>query len=186
VTAVDDAARRWSARGFQVQHYWQIHARCDFDLYRGDVQAARARLESRWPDLSTLLNIQFVRVEALHLRGRCRLACKDGDLSRVLADARAIEAQSTAWGDALAQLLRAGVAARRDDRRAAIAHLAEATAGFDPAGMGLYAAAARSRRADLSEGPGSDALRTRADEFLAAQNIRDPRRLLATLAPGFD
>jgi hypothetical protein len=183
--AVDDAAKRWSTRGVQVQHYWQLHARCNFDLYAGDPRAALARLEARWPDLRTLLRIQFVRVEALHLRGRCRLACRDGDLTRVLADARAIEAQRTPWGDALAQLLRAAIAARNDDRRAAVAHLAEAAAGFDPANMALYAAAARRRRGELTDGPAGALLRARADEWLAAQNVRDPPRLLATLTPGF-
>ena len=183
--AVDDAAKRWSTRGVQVQHYWQLHARCNFDLYTGDPRAALARIESRWPDLRTLLRIQFVRVEALHLRGRCRLACRDGDLTRVLADARAIEAQRTPWGDALAQLLRAGIAARNADVRAAVAHLAEAAAGFDPASMALYAAAARRRRGELTDGPAGDLLRARADEWLATQDVRNPPRLLATLTPGF-
>ena len=184
---VDEAARRWSTRGVQVQHYWQLHARCDLDLHRGDPWAALERLRHRWPDLGNLLRIQHVRIEALHLRGRCTLAAADADPHRerrVLADARAIEAERTPWGDVLAQLLRAGVAARRGDVAAAHAHLAEAIAASEPADMALHAAAARRRRGELP-GPDAAAWRERADTWLLGQGVTDTPRLLATLIPGF-
>jgi len=184
---IDEAARLWSTRGMQVQHYWQLLARCNLDLYRGDPQAARERLRSRWPDLGNLLRIQYVRIEALHLRGRCALAAT-GDPSwraRVLADARAITAERTPWGDALAQLLLAGAAARLGDRPAARIHLAEAVAGCEPAGMALYAAAARRRRGELGPEPEAAIWRDRADTWLSGQGVADIPRLLATLVPGF-
>ena len=171
----------------QVQHYWQLHARCDLDLHRGDPWAALERLRHRWPDLGNLLRIQHVRIEALHLRGRCTLAAADADPHRerrVLADARAIEAERTPWGDVLAQLLRAGVAARRGDVAAAHAHLAEAIAASEPADMALHAAAARRRRGELP-GPDAAAWRERADTWLLGQGVTDTPRLLATLIPGF-
>lgn len=183
---IDEAARLWSTRGMQVQHYWQLHARCDLDLYRGDPEAARARLRLRWPDLGNLLRIQHVRIEALHLRGRCALAAGDPQWrAQVLADARAIAAERTPWGDALAQLLRAGAAARSGDPGAARQHLAEAIAGCEPAGMALYAAAARRRRGELGSEPEAAAWRDRADTWLIGQGVADIPRLLATLAPGF-
>jgi serine/threonine protein kinase len=185
---IDEAARLWSTRGMQVQHYWQLHARCDLDLYRGDPQAARDRLHLRWPDLGNLLRIQHVRIEALHLRGRCVLAAAASDPSwrrRVLADARAIAAERTTWGDGLAQLLRAGVAARTGDLAAARMHLAEAVAGCEPAGMALYTAAARRRRGELGPEPGGADWRGRADTWLSGQGVADIPRLLATLVPGF-
>ena len=181
---IDDAARRYSTRGMQVQHYWQLHARCNLDLYRGDPAAALARLEHRWRELGTLLRIQFIRVEALHLRGRCLLAAAGPD-TRVLADARAIEGERTLWGDALAQLLRAGVAARVGDLRAAHNHLAEATAGCEPAAMALHAAVARRRRGELGDPTTARRWLTAADTWLEGQGVRNIPRLLATLAPGF-
>ncbi|MBA3549262.1 MAG: protein kinase, partial [Nannocystis sp.] len=78
---IDEAARLWSTRGMQVQHYWQLHARCNLDLYRGDPWAARERLRHRWPELGNLLRIQQLRIEALHLRGRCTLAAAASDPS---------------------------------------------------------------------------------------------------------
>ncbi len=185
---IDEAARLWSTQGMQVQHYWQLHARCDLDLYRGDPRAAHQRLQQRWSDLGNLLRIQHVRIEALHLRGRCALAAAASEPSwrrRVLADARAIAAERTPWGDALAQLLRAGVAARVGDVAAARVHLAEAVAGCEPAGMALYAAAARRRRGELGPEPEGARWRGRADTWLSGQGVADIPRLLATLVPGF-
>ncbi len=180
--SIDEAERRWSARG--VPRYWQFHSRCQLDLYRGDPAAARARLEREWSALGTLLRVQFVRIEALHLRGRCLLATGGPDRP-ILADARTIEAQQAPWGDPLAKLLRAGVAARAGDTRAAIHHLADAAAGCDAAGLCLFAAAARRRRGELE--PGSDGARRRAsaDAWLSAQDVADIPRLLAMLTPGF-
>ncbi|MBL9100045.1 MAG: protein kinase [Myxococcales bacterium] len=184
---IDEVARRWSTRGMQVQHYWQIHARCNLDIWRGDPRAALARLECRWPDLATLRSIQFVRIDTHHLRARCRLAAGDVKyLEPVLADARAIEAERAPWGVPLAQLLRAAVALRRDDRRAAVARLAEAAAAADPANMSLHAALARLRRADLSQGTAALMLREGATTWLESQGVRDIPRLLATLTPGLD
>jgi len=181
---IDEAERRWSTRGVQVQHYWQIHARCDLDLYRGDAAAALARIDRRWPDLGTLLRIQLVRIEALHLRARCLLAA-GAPAARVLADARAIESEKAPWGDALAQLVRAGLAARSGDRSGARVHLAEAAAGCDPAGMALHAAAARRRRGELTSGADGQRWREPADTWLKGQGVADIPRLLAVLAPGF-
>jgi len=180
--SVDEAERRWSARG--VQLYWQLHTRCNIDLYRGDPARALARLERAWGSLGTLLRIQLVRVEALHLRGRCLLASL-GPERRVLADARAIEAEQTPWGDALAALLRAGTAARAGEIERAIHHLAAAAAGCEAAGMGLLAVAARRRRGELQPGPDGQRWRSNADAWLESQEVADTPRLLATLVPGF-
>jgi tetratricopeptide (TPR) repeat protein len=185
--AVDEAARRWSTRGVQVQHYWQMHARCEFELYRGEPLAALALLERRWGGLAALRRIQFVRVESLYLRGRVLLACDRPELlPRVAADARAIARDGAPWGDALARLLRAGVAARLGDRALACVHLADAAAGFESAGMIVHTAAARLRRGELTAGPTGAALRERAATCLQGQGVRDLSRFVATLAPGFE
>lgn len=183
--SIADADRRWPARG--VQRYWQLQARCNLDLYRGQPDAALARLEREWSDLGTLLRVQLVRVEAHHLRARCLLATA-GPTHRIAADARAIAAEQTPWGDPLAALVRAGLAVRAGEPARAIHHLAAAAAAFDAAHMGLYAAAARRRRGELLTASGSSEgsrWQTSADAWLRAQDVADIPRLLATLAPGF-
>jgi eukaryotic-like serine/threonine-protein kinase len=179
---IDEAERRWSARG--VQRYWQLHTRCNLDLYRGEPGLALERIDRAWRELATLRRIQFVRIESLHLRARCLLAAA-GPRSRVLADVRGIEAERAPWGDALAQLVRAGLSARADEREAAIHHLAACAAGCEAGGLALLAAVARRRRGELG-GP-EDRRRwcEPADAWLGAQGVADIPRLLDTLAPGF-
>jgi hypothetical protein len=164
--AVAEAAvRDWSQRGFFAQHYYALYAQAQVDLYGGE--DAGPRLAASWKTLekSLLLRVQFIHVEALHLRARAHLAA--GRLAPARKDAARILKMKLAWADPLAQLILAGAGER--------ALLDAAIAGLDAHGLSLYAAAARRRRGDLAT----------ADEWMAGQQSRDPARLTAMLAPGF-
>jgi hypothetical protein len=70
------------------------------------------------------------------------------------------------------------VAGKRAD---AVTHLEEASDGFDAVRMKLHAAAARWRLAEIVD----DAhLAVAAEQVAAGEGSRNPRRLLASLAPG--
>src|SRR5262249_22236557 len=81
---VREADEQWSKRGFHFQHYWNLLAECNVDLYAGDGACAYERVMARWKDLasSLYLRIQNVRIEAWHLRGRCALAAAGQDERR--------------------------------------------------------------------------------------------------------
>jgi hypothetical protein len=81
--------------------------------------------------------------------------------------------------------IRAGVAAGGGDRPRAIRLLAEAARAFDGVDMALYAAVARRRQGELLGGPEGQALLAQADAWMAGQNIRNPTRVTAMMAPGF-
>lgn len=81
--------------------------------------------------------------------------------------------------------LRAGVAAQRGDRPAALLHLEAAVAGFEAAEMALYAAAARRRLGEMRGGDADQALVEAADAWMTRQGVRAPARMTAMLAPGF-
>ena len=85
----------------------------------------------------------------------------------------------------LAQLLRAGVAASRGDRTGAVDLLASAVTGFDAADMRLFAATTRRRQGQLLGGDAGRDLMTRADSWMADQQIKNPRRMTTMHAPGF-
>jgi eukaryotic-like serine/threonine-protein kinase len=159
------AVRAWSQRGFFAQHYYALYAQAQIDLYRGE--DAGARLQASWKALekSLLLRVQFIHVEALHLRARAHLAA--GRRSEARKDARRILGLKLQWAEPLALLILAGAGER--------ALLDRAIAGCETVGLGLYAAAAKRRRGQLAE----------ADAWMAEQRIRDPERLTAMLAPGF-
>ena len=65
----------WSRQGFHSQHYWEMLALGEIDLYCGEAEAAWRRIEERWKALarSLLLRVQGVLIETLNLRGRVAL-----------------------------------------------------------------------------------------------------------------
>jgi hypothetical protein len=189
-----EAVEAWSHTGFHAQHYYQLFAQAESDLYRGDAQEALALVSGRWPALqkSLLLQVQFIRLEALHLRARVHLAAaRTGggvDAERVqaaLADARRIERARMPWATPLATLVRAGVSALAGDTAQAATLCELAARELDAAGMALYATVARWRLGHLLGGGDGYALVTAANEWLQGQKVREPRRLAAVLAPGF-
>jgi hypothetical protein len=189
-----EAVEAWSHTAFHAQHYYQLFAQAEADLYRGDAQQAAAMVTERWPQLqrSLLLEVQFIRLEALHLRARARLAsARTGggiDAERVeaaLTDARKIERAKMPWATPLATLVRAGAAELGGDAAAAASLLEMAARELDAAGMALYATVARYRLGHIVGGGDGYALVTAANEWMRAQGVREPRRLVAVLTPGF-
>jgi hypothetical protein len=194
----EEALQAWSHSGFYAQHYYALYSQAQIDLYLddGDGTAAVRRIDEarRALDRSLLLRVQFIQVEMLHLRARAALQAarrSDGDARRkwiaaARRDARRLAALRLGWGDPLAALLQAGVAALDGDAAAAVAQLARAADGCDAAELRLYAAVARRRRGERLGGDEGRALIAAADTWMTAQGIRNPSRLTAALAPGFD
>jgi hypothetical protein len=89
-----------------------------------------------------------------------------------------------AWSDPLAHLIRASVAALRDDTRGAVVLLASAETGFEAADEGLYAAAARARRGELLGGPDGEKVRAEAYAWMSKERVANPACLCMLLAPG--
>ena len=113
----DEAMRRWSARGFHVQHWYDLLAQVQASLYEA-TPAAHALIEQRWQSLSRsqLLRISHLRVAALHLRGRAALVAathqradaREPFLRRALQCAAPLDKEPDSWCRALAACLRAG------------------------------------------------------------------------------
>jgi serine/threonine protein kinase/tetratricopeptide (TPR) repeat protein len=187
------AMSRWTREGFYRQDYNCLLAETQIDLYVGQPLVAWARLEDRWKALrhSQLLRVQLLRCESLHLRGRVALAVAEQGHSRedalrvALQAARKIERERVAWAQPFVSMLRAGVSAVRGDEVSTAPMLAKAIAGFESAGMRLYAAAARRRLGQVLGGDEGQRLREQGDAFMTGESIRSPLHLTAVLAPGF-
>jgi serine/threonine protein kinase len=185
---------RWSQQGFHVQHMNRVYDEAQTDLYQGHAEAAWRRVGDHWRAIrrAHMLLIQQVRIILFHLRARCALAAAGaaGDRAAYLRsaerDARALEREKLAWADALAKLIRAGLAARRCERALALEELAAAVDGLTAADMRLYAEAARRRRGQLLGGEEGRELVRQADAWMAGQKIKNPERMTDMLAPGFD
>jgi tetratricopeptide (TPR) repeat protein len=183
----------WSQQGFHVQHMNRLFDEVEIHLYQGEGGAAREQATGRWPALarSQLLRVQQVRIFLLHLRARATLAAARAAVEPVPLlraaerDARLLRRERIAWAEALAQLVRAGVAMMRHDACGARQLLEDAAGRLEAAGLRLHAVAARRRLGEQVGGSEGRHLVEQADAWMKGQNIRRPDRMTALLAPGF-
>ena len=82
-------------------------------------------------------------------------------------------------------LIRAAVAHQKGRAAEALGHLERAEAGFDQAGMMLYALAARRRRGELTGGDAGRDLVSAADAAMGERGVKAPERFAEVYAPGF-
>jgi serine/threonine protein kinase len=193
---IGETMKGWSRAGFFVEHFWELIAEAQVDLYLGDPAAAWERIAARWGplDASMLLRVQLSRIEAWQLRGRVAAALaatvkepaqRKKLVARARADARSIAAERTPWGAPLALLIDAAMEAIDGRTNAAVAKLVDAEVRFGEQRIGLYAAAAQRRRGELLGGEEGRAVVAAADEDMRSRGVRDPDRFAAVLAPGF-
>ena len=194
--AVADAMATWSQQGFYMQHYFELLASTEIDLYELDGARAWRRVDESWPALtgSLLLRVQFIRCLMRHLRGRsavaAALAAPDERRRRALlgearAEARRLDRERVGYADGFSLSLRAGIASvAGDDPAAVLSWLGRAAVAFDEAAMPLYAAAAHRCEGLLAAGDaGTERVRA-ADAAFAAEHVRHPARFVSTLLPG--
>ncbi len=188
-----DAMSEWSKEGFHLEHFYELVALTNVDLYVGRAREAYARIDARWGALRrTLLplTIQSVRILSGHARARCAIAAVEdgGDVALLRIaerDARSLQREGAAWSVPLSKAVYAALAWRRGSEDRAAALLREAIAGFDAADMKLHAAVARRRLGALLRGDEGRELERVCDERLASEGVKDADRIVAMVAPGF-
>jgi hypothetical protein len=186
---------RWPRQSYQ--HWCALRARVEIDFYCGRGRNAWEEVSQKWGPLRHAQffgRMRYAKILTLHHRACAALACTEDFgvptsecrnlLKTAQREAAIIEREKTPWGTGLASLLRAGIAARRGSAMEAIRLLAGAEAVLKSADMKLYAAAARHRRGELVGGDAGRALTDEADALMLRQEIRNPARMTAMLAPG--
>jgi len=194
---LDYAAAQWSHQGFQLQHYFHLVGEAEISLYSGAATKALTGLLQRWRALERSLllrTVQLFRIEAHCLRARCAIAAAGGRregnpeserlLESALAEARRVAKESTPWGNPLARLIEAAVAAHRADREETASLLSAAERDFDTNDMVLYSSATRRALGIVLGGEEGRDLVESADEWMAGQKIRNPERMTSMLVPG--
>ena len=180
-----EAMGGWTAHGYHIQHWYELFAQTQIDLYVGDGAAAHARVTEGWRALrrSNLLRMQHTRIVATHLRGRAALAgalALRGAARVPLLDlcrrcAARIERDGSGWGSALAALLHAGIEGSLGHAPRREHWLGRAIAETGAHGLALHQAAAR-MAAGAGEGAG--------ELWMTDNDVRAPRALARMLAPG--
>ena len=186
---------RWSRTAFHLQHYVALLAETHVDRYDGRGVEAYDRFARSFGALegSQLLRAQANRIVAHYERGLSAIAAADEAPARAAqltavarADAASLEAERVAWATPFALLIRAGARAVLGDPDGAAALLVRAECAFDACDMRLYAASARRQRGRLTGGARGRELVESADARMRDEDIEEPARWAAMLAPGFD
>jgi hypothetical protein len=192
---IESAMQAWAPTGYLAQHYYELVARVQLELYGDRGAAAWALVQKGWHKLeaSLFMKVQFIRIEAHHLRARAALAAAaraastGGERNVLLTvadkEAATLEGEKAPWAAALAKLVRAAVAHQRGDATRAQRLTGEAAEALAALSMSGYAAAARHRLAQLT---GADsAASAQALAALAQPGVQEPMGLVRMLAPGF-
>ncbi len=193
---LDRAMARWPRRHYCFQHWWAMLARLKIDFYCGRGRSAWEYISREWGPLrrSLLMHGQYVKILTLYYRGsaallfaqdtRVEIPERKGLTVSAERDAVALAHEKMPWGRGFALLVRAGVASQRGNTQEAARLLVAAEATLESADMTLYAAAARRRRGELTAGDEGQVLIAQADKVMARQEIKNPARMAAMLAPG--
>lgn len=190
-----DRAREILPEGFVVPDYMNFLTRVLVDLYIGRGEEALARVESTWPALrrGMMLSIPYFGEDLHQLRARAMLtvaakksaAGERDDAAHLLAMARAaakvLDGMIEPSARGHAELVRAGIARIRGDKKDAMAALERAVPILERAQLNLYAQAARLSLAELS---GSPTTADRVEAWMKDQGIVKPRAIVRLLVPG--
>jgi len=194
---VERALARWSRREFDVKHFYGMVTTVDALLYGGDVRAALAYCVDREAlyRRSGMRRLETIRCQTRCARARAALAFAARELRGGAGDAPVAAARRAVaslrgelphWSRAWSTLLAAGLSSleRKDDETVRL--LVAAETGFDGVHMRLHASAARRRRGEIVGGAAGRALVAEADAAMTEEEIADPARWTAVLAPGFE
>jgi hypothetical protein len=184
---VETAEREWMPSGYQFQHWHMTYARTEVDLYRGTPARSLARVSRDWSRGRLVRQVEAVRSDMLHTRGRLCLAsarehARPALLGQARKDARALLKQARPWTQALGYLIVAG-AASFEDRSEAVRLFAEAERYCTAADMQMHAAAARFRSAQLQGGAAGDEVASTSLETMRQLGVLRPERFADLLAP---
>jgi serine/threonine protein kinase len=198
---IRQAEEEWPEEGMFCVSFWALFGRAEAALYRGEGRRAGELIAQGWPALNRTTLVAYIEPLLLffrHLRARAALGAAQavpagewafGQRARLLRsaarDARGIERRHMPWANPLAHLIRAGIAALRGQKEETLALFVAAEKEFAAADMNLYASVTRRRRGQLLGGEEGQALVDAADAWMREQEIREPARIAATLAPGF-
>jgi tetratricopeptide (TPR) repeat protein len=191
-----EAMSAWSKRGFHIEHYYELLALTNVDLYERKARDAHERVSQKLEPIrrSLLMRVQMVRMTVWLMQGRTALATAvdaggTTERTRLLAlaarSARRVAAERLPWGAAVAELLYAGVAKVEGDDPRAVAALTRAIRNAEQAKTALMAASAKHA---LGLCKGGDEGRRLTAESLAAvgqAGAKEPERIIAMTAPGF-
>lgn len=171
-------------------HWWAVQS----FLYEGMIGLAYRQMITGLSRSNKMIitTVQALRIIDTELRGRCALAAVQETPSlrqRLLAEARRsirlLEREQRPSADALARLLRAGLAFVEGHHEATRAQLQHAAEACERADMKLHAAVARRRLGQLAGEDSEHSAIVAAEKILSDEGVVNPARWVRMLTPFF-
>ena len=176
-----------------MQHWFELQARAELAMFEGTSADVADSLLPEFERLSKsiLYYARPLRYAANWVWARFSLSLvthaghRQRELKRASRLAKRLRRDRSELADVWAMLTDASVAASSGQDGSAVAMLEQAERGADKLALGLYAAAARWRRAALIGGSDAEALRAQAVAWRQREGVVDLPRLVDVAAPGF-
>ena len=192
---LERARARLDEPGFVPHRFGVCYGLTDVALYLEDTGRARSAVTQGWSELEAAmaLRLQTVRIFMLHVSARVACAEAAGvqdnrrrsqHLGEALANVRKIRKERTDWGNAVADLVEASVAAEEMRLTDSLRLLESAESGCLRNGMDQFLAAARFRKAQLLPGEGRLEAERQAAAWFRAQKVVRPEAIVRLLSPG--
>jgi eukaryotic-like serine/threonine-protein kinase len=195
--ACSEALKRWTNRGFHVEHMVDVYKQTEVDLYLGRGLEASARIEAHWPklDRAQLMRLQPFRVELTALRGRAAVAAAEAlapgpereqqlRLATRLVSELDRETTSTR-GAVFGAPVAAAVAFARRDLQGAARRLERGADKAQKSGMRLHEQVLRGRLGALRGGEAGREAQANAEAWMRSAEVKNPERYARVLCPGF-
>jgi serine/threonine protein kinase/tetratricopeptide (TPR) repeat protein len=187
------ARETWPSIIYDLQRALSLLGETLLDFYLGNGRNPWPRFDAEWPQLKNapIMRNHIARAQLLYARASCALVAaraSDGSRSRTLwSVARSCEQQLASMKRDVARgyegIVSASLACMAGDAEGAIAALTRAARAFDDQGSAMLATAARSRLGALKGGDDGRRLLQQVDEFMQAQTVLRPDRIIAMLTP---
>jgi predicted Ser/Thr protein kinase len=193
------AYRDWTAEGVQLAHSWMLIGEVLLEFYEGDTERACARVNEVWDKFHSaqIHRVGLVRTQLHYLRAASSLgsgaaALEKGQKARgkelLSVAARSIaklERERLPLAPPLSLMMRGALDAASGRSKSACERLERAAVLLDEQGFWTAAVAARARIGEIQGDAASEVLVARALASLKAEGVKNPRRMLNLLAPGF-
>jgi eukaryotic-like serine/threonine-protein kinase len=192
VSQLDKMDSLWIAKVFDIHDFWKILAKTEIGLYSSKARDTWNPINYYWSeqDKPQLFYNPMVLVETLHCHARAALLMAKNQtdpkpfLTIAEKTAGKIKKMGRVYGDGWADLILAGVEAIKGRVESAIDYLNLAEIKLTRADMKLYAIAASRRRGELLAGDAGGDLIKKSDDWMLAQQIKNPAQMADMLTPG--
>jgi hypothetical protein len=188
---IDEAMAHWPKNAFHMQHFFELVARTQVDLYRGGPLALR-RMQAAWPGLSKsmLMRVPMVRTSAQWLWALSQLAALDHqgasarDAARhVRRAAKFLSKKPASYSEPFIQLMLSQASWVEGDKHAALTHALRARADVERFELGLIRHSTRYWCAVAAGDSDTKNVQAQAIAELSELGFRNPMRYMRQNLP---